>query len=108
MDEPTAGQDMKHYTEMMSFLDKLSCDGHTIVMITHDMQLMLEYTDRAIVIDNGLIVADDHPINILSNTELLKKTHLKKTSLFALADRLGISPQKLTQWYIDNQGGKNG
>lgn len=108
LDEPTAGQDMKHYTEMMSFLDKLSCDGHSIVMITHDMQLMLEYTDRAIVIDNGLIAADDHPINILSNTELLKKTHLKKTSLFALADRLGISPQKLTQWYIDNQGGKNG
>ncbi|WP_153054757.1 ABC transporter ATP-binding protein, partial [Streptococcus suis] len=50
LDEPTAGQDQRHYREMMEFLDQLNAQGHTIVMITHDMQLMLDYSDRAVVV----------------------------------------------------------
>lgn len=105
LDEPTAGQDKKHYLEMMSFVEELKQKGHTIVMITHDMQLMLEHCDRALVLHQGRIVADDAPISILSRPELLEQAHLKKTSLFDLAERLGQSPQALTQWYIQQQGG---
>ncbi|MFX3737724.1 ATP-binding cassette domain-containing protein, partial [Streptococcus suis] len=48
IDEPTAGQDKRHYREMMEFLDQLNAQGNTIVMITHDMQLMLDNSDRAV------------------------------------------------------------
>ena len=92
LDEPTAGQDYRHYTEIMEFLKKLNQeDGITIMMITHDMHLMLEYTDRAIVLADGQILADDTPAAILTNEELAKKANLKKTSLYDLAVKCGIT-----------------
>jgi len=53
LDEPTAGQDYFHYTEIMEFLVELNRQGYTILMVTHDMHLMLEYTPRAIVFPKG-------------------------------------------------------
>ena len=92
LDEPTAGQDYRHYTEIMEFLKKLNQEaGITIMMITHDMHLMLEYTDRAIVLANGQILADDRPAAILTNEELTQKANLKKTSLYDLAVKCGIT-----------------
>ncbi|MCO4498950.1 cobalt ABC transporter, ATP binding protein [Streptococcus infantarius subsp. infantarius] len=67
LDEPTAGQDQRHYREMMDFLDQLNAKGHTIVMITHDMQLMLDYSDRAVVVVDGQIIEDASPAEILSD-----------------------------------------
>ncbi|MEI5991379.1 ABC transporter ATP-binding protein [Enterococcus crotali] len=90
LDEPTAGQDFKHYTEMMTFLEDLNKMGMTIVMITHDMHLMLEYTDRAFVLFDGEIIADTTPVNVLTDSELVKKASLKETSLFTFAQHLGI------------------
>ncbi len=93
LDEPTAGQDLKHYTEIMEFLKSLNERGITILMITHDMHLMLEYTTRAIVITNGEVVGDDSTYNVLTNQGLIEKAHLKKTSLYDLAQKIGdISP----------------
>ena len=92
LDEPTAGQDYRHYTEIMEFLKKLNQEaGITIMMITHDMHLMLEYTDRAIVLADGQILADDTPAAILTNEELAQKANLKKTSLYDLAVKCGIT-----------------
>ena len=92
LDEPTAGQDYRHYTEIMEFLKRLNREnGITIVMITHDMHLMLEYTDRAIVLADGQILADDTPAAILTNEELAQKANLKKTSLYDLAVKCGIA-----------------
>ena len=92
LDEPTAGQDYRHYTEIMEFLKELNIKyGITILMITHDMHLMLEYTDRAIVIADGQLVADDTPANVLTNEWIAEKAYLKKTSLYDLAVRCGIS-----------------
>ena len=91
LDEPTAGQDYRHYTEIMEFLRKLNREqGITIVMITHDMHLMLEYTDRAIVIADGELLADDTPAKILTNEEIADRAYLKKTSLYDLAVKCGI------------------
>lgn len=86
LDEPTAGQDFRHYTEIMEFLRKIHEKlGITIIMITHDMHLMLEYTDRAIVIADGKMLADDTPAHILTNEEISDRAYLKKTSLYDLA-----------------------
>ncbi|MDE6203105.1 MAG: ABC transporter ATP-binding protein, partial [Lachnospiraceae bacterium] len=86
LDEPTAGQDYRHYTEIMEFLKEINeTYGITIIMITHDMHLMLEYTDRAIVIADGHLIADDTPAKVLTNEVIADKAYLKKTSLYALA-----------------------
>lgn len=91
LDEPTAGQDYRHYTEIMEFLKELNEKHHiTILMITHDMHLMLEYTDRAVVIADGRLLADDTPAKVLTNEETAQKAYLKKTSLYDLALRCGI------------------
>ena len=100
LDEPTAGQDQRHYTEMMDFLDELNQQGHTIIMITHDMQLMLDYSDRAIVVVDGQILADQSPAQVLSNHELIAAANLKETSIFSLAEKLGVNPLALTQFYM--------
>ncbi|SDZ22394.1 energy-coupling factor transport system ATP-binding protein [Evansella caseinilytica] len=102
LDEPTAGQDFRHYTDIMEFLLELNRQGITILMITHDMHLMLEYTSRAIVIGNGTILADDTPANILTDREVTKLAHLKETSLYALAVRAGLEhPREFVQQFID-------
>ncbi len=100
LDEPTAGQDQRHYTEMMDFLDELNQQGHTIIMITHDMQLMLDYSDRAIVVVDGQVLADQSPAQVLSNHELIAAANLKETSIFSLAEKLGVDPLALTQFYM--------
>ena len=102
LDEPTAGQDFKHYTEIMEFLLELNRQGVTIIMITHDMHLMLEYAPRAVVFTDGKILCDDTPANILTNPELIEAASLKETSLFTLAVRCGISePRQFVQRFID-------
>ncbi len=90
LDEPTAGQDYRHYTEIMEFLLKLRDRGITIVMITHDMHLMLEYAERTIVFDGGRIIADDGCDRILTDREIIRRASLKETSLYTLAERCGI------------------
>ena len=91
LDEPTAGQDLRHYTEIMEFLKKLNEEsGKAIAMITHDMHLMLEYTNRAVVITDGRLIADDTPANILTNDEITERAFLKRTSLYDLASKMGI------------------
>lgn len=104
LDEPTAGQDQQHYTEMMAFLDKLNQEGHTIVMITHDMQLMLDYSDRAVVLVDGQIVADARPAEVLSQPAVIAQANLKETSIFQLAGRLGVDPLALTAFYMEKGG----
>lgn len=102
LDEPTAGQDYRHYTEIMEFLKKINEEqGITIIMITHDMHLMLEYTDRAIVIADGRMIADDTPSRILTNEQIADTAYLKKTSLYELAVKCGISePSALVERFI--------
>ena len=92
LDEPTAGQDFAHYTEIMEFLRELNREhGITILMITHDMHLMLEYTDRAIVISGGHVLADAKSSAVLTDEKLTEAASLKKTSLYDLAAGCGIA-----------------
>lgn len=112
LDEPTAGQDYRHYTEIMEFLKEINeTYGITIIMITHDMHLMLEYTDRAIVITDGVLLADDAPSRVLTNEEIAEKAYLKKTSLYDLAVTCEIeNPYEFVErfiYYERNQRKKN-
>lgn len=91
LDEPTAGQDLKHYTEIMDFLSQLNAQGVTVVLITHDMHLMLEYTPRAIVFHAGQVIADKSAAEVLNSPEIVEAAHLKETSLYHLSLACGIA-----------------
>ena len=102
LDEPTAGQDFRHYTEIMEFLRELSAMDITVVMITHDMHLMLEYAKRAVVFSQGQIIADDTSANILTNLAIIQRASLKETSLYDLALMCRAeAPNQFVQHFID-------
>ena len=101
LDEPTAGQDFRHYTDIMEFLRGLNAQGVTVVMITHDMHLMLEYTQRALVFCDGELIADRSPAGVLCDPALIRQAALKETSLYTLANRCGIAPaQEFVERFI--------
>ena len=101
LDEPTAGQDLKHYTDIMDFLSELNQQGVTVVLITHDMHLMLEYTPRAVVFNEGRIIADKAAAEVLNDPEIVEAAHLKETSLYHLSLLCGIDdPQEFTRRFI--------
>ena len=101
LDEPTAGQDLKHYTEIMDFLSELNSRGVTVVLITHDMHLMLEYTPRAIVFHAGRVIADKSAAEVLNSPEIVEAAHLKETSLYHLSALCGIAdPEEFTRRFI--------
>ena len=91
LDEPTAGQDYKHYTEIMQFLEKINQSGITVIMITHDMHLMLEYTNRSLVLKKGQLTSDISPVELLTNSQLVIDSSLKETSLFTFAKHLQLA-----------------
>lgn len=107
LDEPTAGQDYRHYNEIMEFLLKLNKKGVTIILITHDMHLMIEYTDKAIVISNGRKIADTTSAEILTDKEVIEKASLKETSLYDLALKFKVeNPKDFVCKFIDFDRGQ--
>ena len=101
LDEPTAGQDLKHYTEIMDFLSQLNQQGVTVVLITHDMHLMLEYTPRAIVFHGGQVIADASAAQVLNSPDIVETAHLKETSLYHLSSFCGIvDSEEFTRRFI--------
>ena len=102
LDEPTAGQDYRHYTEIMEFLKRINSNGKTIIMVTHDMHLMLEYTDRSLVFVDGRIIADQSGSSVLCDSDLVEKADLKETSLFNIANMAGIeNPVDFVDCFIE-------
>lgn len=103
LDEPTSGQDFKHYTEIMEFLKELNKSGVTIIMITHDMHLMLEYTNRSIVLSEGLKLAEDSATNILTDKNIIEAANLKETSLYELAVKANLeNPREFVKRFIEH------
>lgn len=104
LDEPTAGQDWHHYTEMLTFIRDLNQKtGISVIFITHDMHLMMEYSDRVVVLNNGVIAYDDQPMQLFADLDLLKKASLVETSLFTLAQRVKVDPEALIASFIDQE-----
>ena len=106
-DEPTGNLDGRTSQDVLGLLKVTSQKfSQTIVMITHDMQLMLEYSDRCLVVVEGRIIADDNPVTILNQKDLLESANLKQTSLYTLGQKLSSDPVEVTQYYIE-KGGPN-
>ena len=85
LDEPTAGQDFKHYTEMMTFLEELNRLGVTI----------------ALVVCDGRLLADATPVAVLTDEKLIQAASLKETSLFTFAKALGLeNPLLFTEKFV--------
>jgi energy-coupling factor transport system ATP-binding protein len=102
LDEPTAGQDYRHYTEIMAFLREINRTGVTIILITHDMHLMLEYTPRAVVLSEGRKLADTHASNVLTDMKVIREANLKETSLYHLAQMVNLPDETaFVQRFID-------
>lgn len=102
LDEPTAGQDFRNYTDIMNFVNRLNKEyGKTILFITHDMHLAIENTDRAIVFADGKVIASDKVFAVLSNPEVIAKANLKQTSLYTLAIKLGLDPEMTIRSFIE-------
>ena len=103
LDEPTAGQDWRHYTNIMEFLADLNCRGITVLMITHDMHLCLEYAKRALVFAGGELIADRPAYEVLSDPALAARASLRETSLYELAHMCGIKDAKtLVRAYLES------
>ncbi|WP_024291913.1 ABC transporter ATP-binding protein [Lacrimispora indolis] len=106
LDEPTAGQDYRHYTEIMEFLKSLNQLGVTILLITHDMHLMLEYTPHAIVLSQGKKIGDASAAYILTDEDIAARANLKITSLYDLAIKAEIpDPTAFVQNFINYERG---
>lgn len=102
LDEPTAGQDFRHYSDIMEFLKEINKTGVTVIMITHDMHLMLEYTNRAIVLADGEKLAEDSTAAILTDKDVIEKANLKETSLYELAVKAEIDdPKQFVKRFIN-------
>ncbi|PKH06061.1 ABC transporter ATP-binding protein [Moritella sp. Urea-trap-13] len=92
LDEPTAGQDHRNYTSMLSFIKTLNKTlGITVLIISHDMHLVLEYTTRSIVIAESKLIANAPVSQVFSDPALLDRANLKITSLYTLANAVGIN-----------------
>ncbi|MCM3338653.1 ABC transporter ATP-binding protein [Paenibacillus sp. MER TA 81-3] len=101
LDEPTAGQDYRHYTEFMSFISHLADSGMSFLFITHDMHLALEYTERAAVLCNGELIAVGDTAHVLTDTDAIAQANLKETSLGALSRLTGVSaPEAFVRHFI--------
>ncbi|VTX78295.1 Energy-coupling factor transporter ATP-binding protein EcfA3 [uncultured Leptotrichia sp.] len=100
VDEPTAGQDLFHYREIMEFLKQLNEYGITILFITHDMHLMLEYTDKAYVFNDGQIIKSGNPAQILADKKVLEQANLRETSLHYVAEKIEINSEELISTFV--------
>lgn len=101
LDEPTAGQDFRHYTEFMDFLTELNKSGTTVILITHDMHLALDYTERILVISDGMIIADAPPSAVLTDPDVTARADLVTTGLYTLAERYGLAAQALVRRFLE-------
>ncbi len=100
VDEPTARQDYAHYHDIMTFLSDLSHQGVSILFITHDMHLMLEYTTKACVFSDGSLIMVDRPEIVLASKDTLAKANLKQTSLQLMEQQCHIPSQQLVRAMI--------
>ena len=87
-DEPTASLDPQNISIFEGVLDKLSGDGKTLVISTHDLEFAFRWADRIVVFFEGNIIADADPVSVLSDEAVLKRANLKKPILLEVFESL--------------------
>lgn len=90
VDEPTTGQDRRFGEQLMEILRRLADSGKSVLVITHSVDLALKYADRLIAMNGGRVIADAHPLDVLSDPRIVREAKLKcplKAELCAIAQR---------------------
>lgn len=85
LDEPTTGLDYKECMEIMSAVKELNKNGTTVIMVCHDMELVLDFAWRMIVLADGKIEADGKTLEIMRRKEILQKTCLLSPQIIQIA-----------------------
>jgi energy-coupling factor transport system ATP-binding protein len=88
LDEPTSGQDYRSYSEFMDFICSLSERVRSLILITHDTDLAVEYTDRAVILKDGRVVVDGPTRKVLADPRNLIENSIRETSLITLSRKL--------------------
>ncbi len=86
LDEPTGGQDRQQVGRLIATLTRLNAEGHTIVLVTHDLELLAECTDRALVMFQGEILLDGTPRDVFREVDTLRRT--------------ALAPPQITRWSL--------
>ena len=95
LDEPTTGLDWGSANDLMSHFVALNSQGHSVVMITHDMQLVTRYASRVAVMSEGRVVAQGRPQEVFRLEQVLRATHIQPPQIFELARRLSAAGAEL-------------
>lgn len=85
LDEPTTGLDYKECMEIMSAVKELNKNGTTVIMVCHDMELVLDFARRMIVLADGKIEADGKTLEIMRRKEIMQKTCLLPPQIIQIA-----------------------
>jgi energy-coupling factor transport system ATP-binding protein len=96
LDEPTGSLDLQSRREVTRMLSRSVTRTETVVVATHDLQLVAEWADRVIVLGPDGILADETPQSVFERPELLEQAHLRPPQVVELSDRLGADPPALT------------
>ena len=96
LDEPTTGQDHLTCEAIMRIARELVRSGRTILLISHDMELVAEWSDRVMLMSNGQIVKDGTPKEIFSDLDLLEANEIVPLQVTSLAKSLGIAQIPIT------------
>ncbi len=90
LDEPTGGQDREQVARLRGVLRRLNEAGHTIILVTHDMELLAECTRRAIVMCGGRVLLDGEPTEVFKHADVLAQTFLQAPQITRLSIALGF------------------
>ena len=96
LDEPTSGLDQRSSDELMTILKQRHAEGNTILMITHDMQLVAQHVPHCIVLHEGRLLLHDDTRNLFQQTDLLRQAQLEAPQITQLGTKLGLSNAVLT------------
>lgn len=96
LDEPTGGQDKARTEKLMTLLQELNAKGHTIIVITHDIELAAQYARRIVVVFEGGILLDDDPRSVFYEKEKLRQTFLTVPDIFAFTHAIGMKAPALS------------
>lgn len=88
LDEPTGGLDGRLEAQLMDIVLGLAADGRAVVLITHEMQLVARFAQRAVLLAGGRILADDAPVRVFADPELMERAGLQPPAVARLAQRL--------------------
>jgi energy-coupling factor transport system ATP-binding protein len=86
LDEPTGGQDRQQVSRLIATLRQLNVEGHTIVLVTHDLELLAECADRTLVMFQGKILLDGTPHDVFREVDTLRRT--------------ALAPPQITRWSL--------